>query len=281
MGLIYMRISPSGGKYIGKTIYSECHRWNDHIYEAYHSDSESYNSLLNKAIRKYGPDSFKVQILEDNISEEFLDEREKYWIDFYKTYYKNNNHGYNMTLGGEGNSRHDSKIFLELWEQGFSLKEISEKLSIRRQTISNHLHKEGISEDEIIKRGILQQRKESLSFSLTEAKEFWDQGYTIQQIGEKLKVKGNRISIALKDFYNISPISIQERAQEIRSNKKKKRIYQYDLNNQLIKIWDSIIEASKELGISKNAINYNLSGKTKTCCKSYFKKEKDVKNELF
>lgn len=277
MGLIYMRISPSGGKYIGKTIHTEIHRWNDHVYEAYHSNSESYNSLLNKAIRKYGSDSFTVQILEEHIPDFLLNEREKYWIAFYKTYYKDNNHGYNMTLGGDGNSKYDIKLLLDFWNQGFSLKEISEKLSIRRQTISTYLHNEGISEEEIINRGIVQQRKSSLSFSLTEAKELWDQGYTIQQIGEKLKVKGIRISFALKDFYNISPILIQERAQEIRSNKKKKRIYQYNLNNQLIKVWDSIIEASEELGISKTAISYNLSGKTKTCCKSYFKREKDVK----
>lgn len=35
MGLIYMRTSPSGGRYIGKTTGSEKHRWQNHISEAY------------------------------------------------------------------------------------------------------------------------------------------------------------------------------------------------------------------------------------------------------
>ena len=35
MGLIYMRISPSGGKYIGKSTKPEPYRWADHVREAY------------------------------------------------------------------------------------------------------------------------------------------------------------------------------------------------------------------------------------------------------
>ena len=70
MGLIYMRISPSGGKYIGKTVKRENERWDNHVYEAYNINDINYNSLLNKAIRKYGAENFSVQILEDNISNE-------------------------------------------------------------------------------------------------------------------------------------------------------------------------------------------------------------------
>ena len=34
MGLIYMRTSPSGGRYIGQTIFTEEKRWEDHVREA-------------------------------------------------------------------------------------------------------------------------------------------------------------------------------------------------------------------------------------------------------
>ena len=101
MGLIYMRISPSGGKYIGQTIQSEEKRWYDHCKNAHDINREDYNTLLNKAIRKYGDNNFSVTILEDNIPEAQLNEREQYWINQYKTYYMDNNHGYNMTLGGD------------------------------------------------------------------------------------------------------------------------------------------------------------------------------------
>ena len=65
MGLIYMRTSPSGGRYIGKTIGSEKHRWQNHISEAHDKNNRDYNSILNKAIRKYGGNNFSCEILED------------------------------------------------------------------------------------------------------------------------------------------------------------------------------------------------------------------------
>jgi len=102
MGCIYMRISPSGGKYIGQTKYTEEERWKDHCQEAFQSNRKTYNTILSHAIRKYGADNFKVIILEDNLSNEDLNEREIYWIDYYKTYYKDNDYGYNMTRGGQG-----------------------------------------------------------------------------------------------------------------------------------------------------------------------------------
>lgn len=69
MGLIYMRISPSGGKYIGQTILQEEKRWEGHYQESCYPKRTEYNSILNKAIRKYGKDNFEVRILEDNIPE--------------------------------------------------------------------------------------------------------------------------------------------------------------------------------------------------------------------
>lgn len=67
MGLIYMRTSPSGGRYIGQTIYTEEERWKNHCKEAFNPNDDCYNTILNIAIRKYGKDNFHVQILEDNI----------------------------------------------------------------------------------------------------------------------------------------------------------------------------------------------------------------------
>lgn len=44
-------------------------------------------------------------------------------------------------------------------------------------------------------------------------------------------------------------------------NSKIKKIYQYDLNNKLIKKWNSTIEASSTLGIKRNGIQYVLATK--------------------
>lgn len=44
----------------------------------------------------------------------------------------------------------------------------------------------------------------------------------------------------------------------------KKTIYQYTLNENLLKIWDSIIDIEKECGFARAAISYCCNGKRKT-----------------
>lgn len=51
------------------------------------------NIYLNRAIEKYGIDNFEITVLE-YVSKECLDEREQYWLDFYKSYLFLN--GYNI-----------------------------------------------------------------------------------------------------------------------------------------------------------------------------------------
>lgn len=153
MGLIYMRISPSGGKYIGKTTQTESHRWSDHKKEAYDISDTNYNSILNKAIRKYGAENFTLQILEDNIPEELLDERESYWINYHRTYYLDNQHGYNMTHGGDGRRKYKEQDIYNLWVQGYSASEVAEIMHIDRITVINYLSSYGITAEEIQKHG--------------------------------------------------------------------------------------------------------------------------------
>lgn len=153
MGLIYMRISPSGGKYIGKTTQKESTRWSDHKKEANDITDNNYNSILNRAIRKYGAENFKVEILEDNIPENLLDEREAYWINYYQTYYLNNQHGYNMTHGGDGRRKYDEKEIIQLWSSGLSISDTALQLGIDSRTVASYLENYGISSEEISQQG--------------------------------------------------------------------------------------------------------------------------------
>lgn len=57
------------------------------------------NEHLQNAYKKYGTGNFTIEIIEECSAEE-LDEREIFWIDFYKAYDKN--FGYNKTKGGKG-----------------------------------------------------------------------------------------------------------------------------------------------------------------------------------
>lgn len=70
-------------------------RFDEHIWAL--NNNRHCNKHLQRAWNKYGEDSFTFDILEE-CSKDKLDEREKYWIDYYNSY-KN---GYNCTLGGDG-----------------------------------------------------------------------------------------------------------------------------------------------------------------------------------
>ena len=105
IGLIYKFTSPSNKSYIGKTVQSFSKRM------CQHKKKSSNCTALKNAINKYGWAEMKREIVEENIPEDQLDQREKYWI---KTYDTIAPHGYNLTDGGEGGSHSDiAKLRIE------------------------------------------------------------------------------------------------------------------------------------------------------------------------
>ena len=75
--------------YIGQTTRTIEERWSEHLKEARANRS---NHPIYRAIRKYGSENFTISLIEE-VSNDKLDMREKYWIQYYDTY-KN---GYNAT----------------------------------------------------------------------------------------------------------------------------------------------------------------------------------------
>lgn len=89
---IYKITKKSNGKsYIGQSSNIE-RRFKEHKYKK--------DIPIDLAIQKYGSDAFEFSILEE-CSQEQLDEREIYWIQYYNTY---KGFGYNCSAGG-GNNR--------------------------------------------------------------------------------------------------------------------------------------------------------------------------------
>lgn len=97
MGEIYLITNKINGKrYVGQTVYTTYQRWTEHIQDSKRNRS---NSILHKAIQKYGKKSFIVKPILINIAENDLDRLESIWIKRLDTFIP---HGYNMTTGGVG-----------------------------------------------------------------------------------------------------------------------------------------------------------------------------------
>lgn len=88
----------NGKVYIGQSI-DVYDRWYQHKYEAHR---DRYNTLLYKAMRKYGIEKFEFEVIEECFPDK-LSDLEQYYINYYHAYigFENSN-GYNMTIGGEG-----------------------------------------------------------------------------------------------------------------------------------------------------------------------------------
>ncbi len=90
-------------KYVGITKRTLRERMIGHYSEAFNPNSDKYNTPFKQAIRKYGKDGFTIEVLEEVDDIEQANEKEKYYIQHFNTYYyAPDTMGYNTTLGGDG-----------------------------------------------------------------------------------------------------------------------------------------------------------------------------------
>lgn len=107
MKYIYLITSPSGKQYVGKsTLLLEQKAI---IYQSSAKYFLDIKRPILVAIRKYGWDNMKFEIIErnDNWTTLDLNAREKYWIEYYETL----RNGYNVTAGGDGHDSESAKLF--------------------------------------------------------------------------------------------------------------------------------------------------------------------------
>lgn len=91
-------------------------------------------------MNKYGVDNFIIEIIEDNIPNDILGEKEKFYIKKFNSFYN----GYNLTFGGDGESHIDIDKIIILYNSGKNISEISNITGYTKKTISIRLKAEGI-----------------------------------------------------------------------------------------------------------------------------------------
>ena len=109
---IYKFTNKTNGQiYIGQTN-NLVKRCRGHKSESFNKKANGYNLPFHCAIRKYGYENFDFEVVEeidDSFGRDYLNEREIYFISYYKSLITQN--GYNITKGGDGCAK--SKLTLE------------------------------------------------------------------------------------------------------------------------------------------------------------------------
>lgn len=129
--------------YIGRTKNPK-NRWSSHVSKAFSSQSDRHNYPLYSAIRKYGVESFKFEII--NVCENY-DEANVLETQYIKKYRSNINvygnlFGYNLTAGGEGSSgfNHSKETKSKMSLSHIGLKPTQENLDKRSKSRTGVLH---------------------------------------------------------------------------------------------------------------------------------------------
>lgn len=144
MSYIYKIINNINGKaYIGKTNETIESRFKIHIKDS-KKETEKRRPLY-RAFNKYGIENFSIEEVEE-CSSENVNEREKYWIEYYDTFH----YGYNATKGGDGKAYLDYDLILKTWKKTNSIRETARLIKCSTDSVRKVLNMNKISHDEIL-----------------------------------------------------------------------------------------------------------------------------------
>ena len=191
MGYIYkIENQINGHIYIGQTAKTLEKRFSQH--------KNNYNKpyfsqlALYKAFNKYGIENFSFDQIEE-VQNDLLDEREKYWIQYYNSY-KN---GYNMTIGGRLVELYnwDLEEIIQLYEQERSARKVANIIGCDHSTIDNLLNANNVkrftSGEQLKRTVILQKDNKEYTFNSTSEAAQWliDNKYSRTNILRNVRVK--------------------------------------------------------------------------------------------
>lgn len=260
--------------YVGQTSIGYLNRYSQHIKESNNTNMDTYNTVFKKAIRKYGVKNFKIELIDVCENKKWANELEIYYIKYLNTYigYQNSN-GYNSTIGGDGVVINGYSIYCIDFDGNI----IKEFKSINE---AERIHGRGIFEccnenyNGITANGYvwcyknkydsmsLQEQYDYISLKINKIVRFDVNGNVIdfwnsfKEIEEILNLQESNLSKAVSKQRRLCGEYIWTTYSEyikLRENKNKPflkakitrslKVAQYDLNNNLIKTHNSIVDA--------------------------------------
>ena len=199
------------------------------------------SGAFQEALIKYGQINFKCYILE-YCSVDELDIKERYWINIQQSHYSQ--HGYNLTWGGQNASKITfcSKQTHKIYETLDEIEEDEYDFIYKYDLLSN-LMQEQVKPFYVFDKNVILLKK---FISLNDALKFCN-GSNIDNIRKNLNGQ-------LKSAYGY--IWSYEKVISVYKAKNWKSIAQYDLNGNLVEIFDTIRDAAKSI----NDTDKNLWG---------------------
>ena len=261
--------------YIGQTTDYK-RRFTEHKALGYGQEKTKY---LYNAINHYGIENFLFEVIEGPI--ENYNEREKYWIKQYNTYFKADNAwGYNMTEGGEEPPLHikeDSPFATHTQQEVDKVIELIQTTKISFKDIGQLTNYDS-STIERINKGLLwyddnleyplridHSRLFTHQRALKIISDLKNTSLTQKQIAEKYNVARTTIT-AINNGQNNKQKDLDYPIRKI--GQQVRPIEMHDLENNYIKSFNSINDAARFLGnINKRStIGCCLRGITNTAC---------------
>lgn len=254
---VYIHINKINNKaYIGQTVYGDNlnKRWKNggKGYLKKNNDGNYTQPVFANAINKYGWDNFEHIIWANGLTADEANYIEKILIALFNT--MNSEFGYNLRSGGENSTLSDE-----------SRRKISESRKGRYKGESNPWYGKHPSDETRRK-----MRENHADFS----------GKNSPNYGKKLsdetrrKISENHADFSGKNHPNYGKhLSDETKDKMSKARKGKytgensptaKKVAQYSIDGELIKTWDSIIDASKKLNINRCCIGDCARGKQRT-----------------
>ena len=278
-GIIYKFTNNiNGHSYIGQTINPKS-RYQDHIGRI------KKNTGLDTAIAKYGAENFSYEVLYETPLlpcyqvKELLNEKEIYYINKFDTY----NNGYNQTLGGKGTvgmpcsekskefrkwyNAHRNELLTDETREKLRINAILNKDKMQSPEARKKMSDKNIfiqkSEESIQKmKDSLKGRSTSqgVKINLYENDELIKQFDSRKECFEFFEGKISEYVIKCMLSKHSKCRKYPMYRLEYADNKdhhiiiKNEKIVQLTLDNQLVKIWDSLSECERETGYNKSVI---------------------------